>query len=207
MSTKTVTRPMVGTSPFDGLNIVDGVIVQNKCTPIKDEATPAKKAVKKSTVKKTAEKKPEEKQEVKKETFEEVSENISKKEAELAAREEALKKAEIENAKKKALLDQGVQMLMVQQMKGNTMAEENKKETENKNTTTASSIDDAMSIIEKKRKENAEWLNSCTVKIETEDCWTQTKKGFCMGAGAAAGAGIVLGAIQFIVSLCGGDSN
>ena len=46
-----------------------------------------------------------------------------------------------------------------------------------------------------------------TVHLETEDCWTQMKKGFCTGVGVAAGATLVVGAVQLLISLCGGGSS
>lgn len=205
MSTKTKN----GVSPFEGLEMnPNGVIIMNKTEPISEaSAKPAKTtaaAAKKTSAKKAEPvKKAEEEPQVQKQDFAELVNELAEKETALQKKEEELQKKEAELKKQAQDMMKAAEMLKaaeeINAKKEDTMAEQN-------TTTNDQPVAEAKSIDELIKMQQ-EQFNHLNVKVETEDYWTQAKKGFCMGAGAAAGAGLVIGAISLLTALCGGGSN
>ena len=205
MATKTKQTTM-GVSSLDALAFENGVVVLNNTEPI-DQAKPDHAPKKKAAAKKKADEvaKPEQsttqseqpkEETVERKSFDEIVREMDEREAELNKREAELK-ATSEKLKKAAEMIKAAEE--ANNIKENkTMAE--KKE----NTPTAPNLEN-LNIEEIIKQQQAEF-GKLTVKVETEDCWTQTKKGFCMGAGAAAGAGLVIGALSLIASCFGGGS-
>lgn len=216
MSTKTKN---VGVSPFEGLEMnPNGVIIMNKTEQISEaSAKPAKTtaaATKKTPVKKAEPvKKTEEEPQVQKQDFAELVNELSEKETILQKKEEELQKKEAELKKLAQDMMEAAKMLKAAE-EINAKKEKEKMAEQNNTTSTQNATTNNQQVVAAETKSIDELIkmqqdqfNNMTVKVETEDCWTQTKKGFCMGAGAAAGAGLVIGAISLLTALCGGGSN
>ena len=204
MATKTKQTAM-GASPFDALAIENGVVILNNTEPI-DQAKPEPAPKKKAAAKKKADEvaKPEQsttqyeqpkEETVERKSFDEIVREMDEREAELNKREAELK-ATAERLKNAAEMIKAAE---------ETNNKEKETMAEKKETPAVTTNLENLNIEELIKKQHDEF-DKMTVKVETEDCWTQTKKGFCMGAGAAAGAGLVIGALSLIASCFGGGS-
>lgn len=208
MATKTKTT--MSASPFDALAIENGVVILNNPETIDQAKSEPKK--KTSSKKKAVEAQPEQPQEetvkpdndgVQVQSIESYVNELNEREATVAAAEKALAEKEAELKATAEKLKTAAEMIKAAET--NKEVKENKTMAEKKETTPAVPNLENLNMEELIKQQQAEF-GKLTVKVETEDCWTQTKKGFCMGAGAAAGAGLVIGALSLIASCFGGGS-
>ena len=191
MSTKIASaKQVMGVSPLDGLAVVNGVVVDNKCTPIVQEpktedsvkkAAPAKKAA----PKKVAKEKPVEKQESPKtETFEQMVQRLAAKEFELQQREAAIAEAENLNKQNKALIEKHVQEIIKERKE--LMNNQNAQPTveQNKTVTPAAQVPAQVAV---PQQQAAAPAGKESDKIH----WGQVAAGFAAGFIGGFGAGYI----------------